>query len=88
MPHSWTERDDLKALYLYLYGTQGLPFEISQVALQINTTEDSLKMRIGNFKDIDIGAGLSHAALQSRRIFKEYHKLSIDELRYKAFGFK
>ncbi len=86
MPHSWTEKDDLKALYVYLYGVDDLPFNLHQIAMMIDTTDESLNMRVGNFKAIDTGAGLSHVAAQSAKVYSNFHKLSKKDLQYKAFG--
>ncbi|GAP22621.1 hypothetical protein [Leptolinea tardivitalis] len=86
MTHSWTEKDDLKALYVYLYGVEELPFNIHQIAMMIDTTDDSLKMRVGNFKAVDTDAGLTHVASQSVDVFNKYSKLSKRDLRFKAFG--
>lgn len=85
--HTWTEKDDLKALYVYLYGSEELPFNNRQIAMMIDTTDASFLMRVGNFQAIDTGSGLTHVALQSQRIYEQYHKLPKNELRFKAFGF-
>ena len=55
MKHTWTEHDDLKALYLYKFGYDDLALTIKRIADSIGTTEASLKMRIANFQAIDTG---------------------------------
>ncbi len=87
LAHKWTEKDDMKALYIYLFGIRDLPFNEHQIAMMIDTTDSSLRMRVENFRNIDTGLGLANFALQSKSIYDRYHKLLETELRKKAFGF-
>lgn len=86
MKHTWTERDDLKALYLYKFGNDDLELTIKRIADSIGTTEASLKMRIANFQAIDTGSGLDNFARQSEKVFEKYKGLPKSELYKKAFG--
>ncbi len=86
MKHSWTEKDDLKALYIYLYDIEDLPFDIHQIAMMIGTTDSCLEMRVENCKAIETGTGLTHVAAQTKRVFKKFHNLSKKDLRFEAFG--
>lgn len=88
MKHTWTERDDIKALYLYKYGTDNLSSAIKHIADSIGTSEASLRMRIANFKAIDTGSGLDNFARQSKNVFCKYKNFSRNELYERAFGDK
>jgi hypothetical protein len=71
--HKWNEDDDLVALYLARYGTDGLPTTQAEIAKTLGMSEASLIMRQRNFGDLEGVHGLSHVAQQSFRIF-ERHK--------------
>lgn len=83
--HTWTEADDLAALYFYKYGERP-DATIAGVALSRGMSEDSLRMRIANFKAIDAGSGLDNWARQSEDVFRRYSALSQADLYSLAFG--
>lgn len=84
MPYTWTEADDLVALYLYQYGETS-DVTIAGVAAERGMSESSLKMRIANFSVIDSGSGLSNWAKQSEDVYRRHSGLSRGELRSLAF---
>ncbi|BCY18045.1 MAG: hypothetical protein GYA12_05840 [Chloroflexi bacterium] len=67
--HIWSEKDDIIAPYIYLYGTSKLGMNIEKVGLSQGIPVISLKKRISNIKAIDTGNGLSNFALQTERIY-------------------
>ncbi len=48
--HEWAIKDDLKALYIYLYGKEYLPFTYDQIAEEIGVYAFNLNMRVLSFK--------------------------------------
>jgi hypothetical protein len=84
MNHRWTKCDDIIALYLYKYGAANIGSSIEQLAKKLGISVASMKMRVQNFKSVDIGGGLPNMAQQSRSIFISYGGLSELELRSKV----
>jgi len=71
--HSWTEEDDIKVLYITLYGYTKLYPTKKSVAKIIGVSEGSLSYRIGNFKAIQgIGKATNYAKL-SKKVYDTYH---------------
>lgn len=83
--HRWTEDDDLAALYVYRFQTNGLPYTVEMIAKRRGIDFGSFKMRVANFKAIDGKGNLNHAAKQSVSVFRRYGRLTQEELRAKAF---
>jgi len=71
--HNWTQQDDLKVLYITLYGyTNSYPTK-ADVAKSIGVSEGSLSYRIGNFKAIQgIGKATNYAKL-SKVVYDNNH---------------
>ncbi|HAL30358.1 MAG TPA: hypothetical protein DCP20_06545 [Coriobacteriia bacterium] len=84
--HAWSESDDVAALYLYRFGERPPIATIAGVAKASGMTEASLRMRMGNFKAIDLGSGLDNWAKQSESVFRRYADASEEELFRIAFG--
>ena len=71
--HTWTENDDLKVLYISLYGyTTQYPKKID-IAKLIGVSEGSLSYRIGNFKAIQGSGKATNYAKLSKKIYDKYH---------------
>lgn len=79
--HSWTEGDDLVALYMSRHGVARLPMTQAGIASRLGMSEASLIMRQRNFGYLDNGVGLSHVAAQTRRIHRQYRNATEAELR-------
>jgi len=79
--HSWTEGDDLVALYMSRHGVARLPMMQAGIANRLGMSETSLIMRQHNFGHLDNGTGLSHVAAQTRRIHRHYRNATEAELR-------
>jgi hypothetical protein len=79
--HSWTEDDDLVALYISRHKTRALPLMQAGISKRLGMSEGSLARRQSNFKYLDEGRGLSHSAKQSRRIHQRYKNATESELR-------
>lgn len=89
--HKWTLSDDVIALFLYRYGTEDLIFDIDGIGSKLGMGRNSLLARIGNFKYLDKGKGLSHVAKQSHEVFrlmvttsKEKHMAIVKKCLYPA----
>ena len=67
--YKWSEEDDKKALFAYRFCTLE---EINHIAEKLPMSTDSFKMRIENFRYLDIGKGLNHYSKQSKKIFEKY----------------
>ncbi len=74
--HSWTETDDITALYLYRFGTSFLPYSLGEISKSKVIKPGSMRMRIQNFKAIDTGKGLAHFPRQSEQIYDRYCSIS------------
>ncbi|ADN09218.1 hypothetical protein [Sulfurimonas autotrophica] len=71
--HNWTQQDDLKVLYITLYGYTNLYPTKKDVAKLIGVSEGSLSYRIGNFKAIQgIGKATNYAKL-SKEVYDKNH---------------
>lgn len=79
MSHKWTKNDDIVAFYLYRFNMGGLNFSIEEIAEQLGMSEASLKMRISNFKFVDVGEGLKNYAQLTKEVFLEFRSLSKNE---------
>ncbi|MEX1232306.1 MAG: hypothetical protein WEB58_18825 [Planctomycetaceae bacterium] len=84
MRHRWSEEDDIVALYFYKFGMLDRSPSIDAVGQSRGMGTDSLRMRVENFRAIDAGGSLDHAAQQSRAVFQNYAHLSEPELRILA----
>ena len=67
--HSWTEQDDIVALYFCKFSDLGRTSSLAIVGERRGMGAGSLRMRVGNFAAIAGGGRLDHAALQSREIY-------------------
>jgi len=83
--HDWIEADDLIAFYLYRFGTERLPFDMSTIAERRGIKLGSMKMRISNFKAYAGAGRLGNIARQSVRVFDRYKDTPEPELRNRAF---
>lgn len=83
--HRWSEEDDLAALYVFRFGTTGLPYSIETIAKRRGIEPGSFKMRVGNFRAIAGQGGLSNYARQSADVFQRHGRRAISELRALAF---
>ena len=81
MTHTWTECDDIVALYFYRFGVGRLGLSLENASNALGITPSSMKMRLRNFKSLEGAGGLSNVAQQSRKIFERYHAFSEGELR-------
>lgn len=79
--HRWTQAEDIVAFYLSRFGDRKLQSRGVSIAATLGLKESSLAMRISNFRYIDKGSGLRHAALQSRQILESYRTVSEPSLR-------
>lgn len=76
--HKWSKEDDIVTFYLYRFGTDSLRMELCDISKKLGMSESSLKMRIGNFKAIDTGKGLSNYAKLSKKVYDEYKNFNKD----------
>jgi hypothetical protein len=83
--HDWSEADDLVAFYLYRFGTERLPFDMTAIAERRGIKLGSMKMRISNFKAYAGTGGLGNIARQSEQVFERYRHTPEPELRNRAF---
>jgi hypothetical protein len=83
--HHWTESDDLAALYVFRFGTTGLPYSVETIAKRRGIEPSSFMMRVGNFKAVAGHGGLSNYARQTAQVFERYGRLSMEDLRTLAF---
>jgi len=72
MPHHWTERDDMAALYVYRFGVEGTPYSIISMAESLGIGHKSFKMRLRNYLAIEGKGGLENYARQSRAIYERH----------------
>jgi hypothetical protein len=79
--HSWTEADDITALYAYRFGTDRLGISVPELARSRDIPPGSFDMRMRNFGAIRGEGNLTHVAQQSRRIFAKYGDTSEESLR-------
>ena len=83
--HQWSEGDDLAALYVFRFGTTGLPYSVETIAKRRGIDPGSFKMRVGNFRALAGQGGLKNYARQSADVFQRYGRLGADRLRALAF---
>ncbi|RMA93057.1 hypothetical protein [Hydrogenothermus marinus] len=81
MKHKWTKEDDLKVLYIYLYGYPKSYPTAEDVANLIGVSSSSLKMRIANFRYLDGKGGLSNYADLSKKVYDEYRSIPKEKLK-------
>jgi len=74
--HNWIYNDDIVAFYLFRYGFDSLLFDLKSIGKKLGMTPDSMRMRAGNFKFIEVGGGLGHPAQLSNQVFEDYKKVS------------
>jgi hypothetical protein len=79
--HTWTEDDDLVALYMSRHDTRALPLMQAGIAKRLGRSEGSLARRQSNFKFLDEGRGLPHSIRQSRCMHQRYKNATEPELR-------
>ena len=79
--HKWTEEDDIVALYLFRFGDDSLSLPLDDIGAMLGMGAGSLLMRIGNFRAIDGGGGLSNYARQSKEIFEKHKATPKGDLR-------
>lgn len=80
--HSWTEDDDIIALYLYKFkGEENIPNSYEDIANFRGFTVNSLKSAFANFKAIDTGKGLLHYAKHQKSAYEKYKDMPKTELR-------
>jgi hypothetical protein len=65
--HAWSEGDDLAALYVFRFGTTGIPYSVETIARRRGIEPGSFNMGVRNFKAIAGRGGLSHARANRRR---------------------
>ena len=78
--HQWTKKDDVVAFFLYKYGDEDLIFNTAAIADKLGMTKESLIARKGNFKYLETGKGLSHAAKASEEIYEKLKNVSKQKL--------
>ena len=81
--HKWTERDDKIAFYAYLSSYNDAQIKRIMDKYDLKMTYSSFKMRIGNFRHLKEGIGLSHYSKQTKKIFEKYKNTPKDK-----FGLK
>ena len=69
------------AFYLQRYGSEHLPYTLSEIARRLGIEDGTLRMRIGNFKALAGDGGLQNWAQQSERVFRSNRDLNEPELR-------
>lgn len=86
MAHNWQEDDDIKVLYIVLYGYENIPYKKNDIAEQIGVTVGSLGYRLGNFKAIQGIGKVTHVAKLSKYVYNKYNSLNEPKLRELAFN--
>ncbi|MDD3442388.1 MAG: hypothetical protein PHW89_03920 [Sulfurimonas denitrificans] len=86
MAHNWQETDDIKVLYIVLYGYENIPYKKNDIAEQIGVTVGSLNYRLGNFKAIQGIGKVTHIAKLSKYVYDKYSSLSEQKLLELAFN--
>jgi hypothetical protein len=81
----WSINDDLAALYVFRFGTTGLPYSLATVAKRRGVDPGSFKMRVSNFKAAAGGRGLENFARQTSEVYERRRNTSMAELRRMAF---
>jgi len=83
--HDWSEADDIIAFYLYRFGVERLPFDMTTIAERRGIKPGSMRMRISNFKAYAGTGSLGNIARQSVQVFERYRYTPEPELRNLAF---
>jgi len=83
--HTWTEKDDLKILYLYKFCSNTNSISKSELAKHIGVSLGSVSYRLGNFKAINGIGKADHIAKLSRKVHDKYSMLSEEKLKELAF---
>jgi hypothetical protein len=83
--HNWTKEDDLKVLYITLYGYTNLYPTKKDVAKLIGVSEGSLSYRIGNLKAIQGFGKATHYAKLSKEVYDNNYKKDHATLQSLAF---
>jgi hypothetical protein len=83
--HEWSEKDDIKALYIYLYGNEHLPYSYAQIAEEIRVYPFNLNLRVLSLEESDHCYSFL-VSDQSNRIFELYSDLTQPELLLSSFG--
>jgi len=83
--HRWIEGDDLAALYVFRFGTTGLPYSVETIAKRRGIEVATFKMRLQNFRAIAGLGGLDHYSRQSARIYQQHGRKRMEDLRAIAF---
>lgn len=83
--HRWSEGDDLVALFVFRFGTAGLPYSVEKIAKRRGIDVGSFRMRVANFKAAAGQGGLSNYSKQTEQIYRRFGRMPIDELRPIAF---
>lgn len=83
----WSRVEELKALYIYQFGIDNIPYSKKEVAKQMERTEQALEMRIRNIEYLDTNGerGLSRYSQQTKLIYEENRYMSESNLRNLAF---
>lgn len=84
--HTWTLEDDLKILFIHLYGVENTPLSKQEVADEIGVSLGSVSYRLGNFKAIEGQGSATHYAQLSNDVYGQYSGLPMQQLRELAFG--
>ena len=81
MRHKWSVEDDLVAFYLYRCGKNDAPLSFKEVCELLEISENSMRMRIANYRYLDVGKGLSHFSKQTKEVYEKYKDFSEEDLR-------
>ena len=81
----WSIAEELQALYIYLFGTDNIPYSIDEVAEQMERTSAAVRNRLSNIRYLDIKKGYSNAANQTKLVYRENKDKSELELLRLAF---
>lgn len=84
MRHTWTENDDIIALYLHLWGCSRLGVSQHEIAMAQGLKPNSLRLRIANFASLTSGGSMDHTAELTRRVFARFGSLPEAELWLRA----
>jgi hypothetical protein len=85
MAHNWQETDDIKILYIALYGYENIPYKKNDIAQQIGVTAGSISFRLGNFKAIQGIGKATHYAKLSKSVYDKFGALNEQKLQELAF---
>ena len=83
--HHWTEGDDLAALYVFRFGTTGLPYSLETIAKRRGIEPATFKMRLQNFRAVAGLGGLDHYSRQTESVYRHHGRKRMEDLRALAF---